>query len=225
MAPVHTAANYKTWMQAKNRIQVKGGLLEVSTSKCLWITAQACISIKPKSPPSVLIPDLSHLAFLPAELFHVQSGQTSVFMQSHTEMVGLLPDLGRRRLSWTQILGSFSILFLFLLSNPRSYFSPQTWFLSCVFLPVIICVAENWDQRWIEEAAAWQTAVSLSCTHMVQMAPCWTTLSATSILPRFKWHLLNEYPHHSFCFTLPSQAHSISAATQRFYKSFFLVKI
>lgn len=168
MAPVHIAANYKKWMQTKTRIQVKGGLLEVSTSTCLWITAQACISIKPKSPPSVLIPDLSHLAWVishPVELFHVQSGQTSVFMQSHTEMVGLLPDLGWRRLSWTQILGSFSILFLFLLLNPRSYFSPQTWFLSCVFLPVIICVAENWDQRWIEEAGAWQTAVSLSYTY------------------------------------------------------------
>lgn len=61
------------------RIQVKGWFLEVSTSMCLWITAQASVSIKTVSPPSVLTPDLSHLAFLPADLFHVQSGQASVF--------------------------------------------------------------------------------------------------------------------------------------------------
>ena len=61
----------------KTRIQVKGELLEVST--CLWITAQIDISIKPTGPPSVFIPRLSQLAFLPAELFHVQSGQASGF--------------------------------------------------------------------------------------------------------------------------------------------------
>lgn len=66
-------------MQIKTTIQVKGEFLVVSASRCLWITVQACICIKPTSPPSVLIPDLSDLTFLPAKLFHVQSEWASVF--------------------------------------------------------------------------------------------------------------------------------------------------
>lgn len=61
----------------ENRIQVKGELLEVSTH--LWITAQTDISIRPTGPPSVFVPHVSHLAVLPAELFHIQSGQASGF--------------------------------------------------------------------------------------------------------------------------------------------------
>lgn len=135
------------WMQMKTRIQVKGEFLEVSTSMCLWITSQARVSIKPTSPPSVLIPDL----FSPWWVISCPVWPSLFFMQWHTEM---LSDLSWRMLSWTQIFGSCSMLYLFLQLTPWSYFSPHMWFLSCESLPVVICVAENWDQRWIEEGEA-----------------------------------------------------------------------
>lgn len=133
----------------------------------------------------MLIPDLSHLAFLPAELIHVQSGQASVFYAVTQRNGGTAVWFGLEKAEldtdiwWLQ----YSVPPI----NPMGLFSTTDMILILraqdTHDPVITCIAENQDQRWIEEAGAWQTAVNLSCTRMVQTAPCWTTLSATSILP------------------------------------------
>lgn len=217
MAPVHIAANYKIYeCRWKPEYKWRVSFLKFPHQcVCKLQHRQVLVqSLQVLLQCSFLISHTLPLTLL--SYFLCSLGKPLFFMQSHTEMVGLVSDLGWRRLNWTQIFGGWSILFLFLLLTPQAYFSPQTWFLSCVFLPVITCVAENWYQRWIKEAGAWQTAVNLSCTHVFQMAPCWTTLSVASILSRFKWHLLSESPKPSFCFTFPSQAHSTSAATAFF---------
>lgn len=123
----------------KTRIQVKGEFLEVSTSMCLWITSQAHVSIKPTSPPSVLIPDL----FSPWWVISCPVWASLFFMQWHTEM---LSDLGWRMLSWTQIFGSCSMLYLFL--QLTTYVVLILWVSSCGHLCCWKLGSEvNWG-RW-----------------------------------------------------------------------------